>query len=131
MNKAFHGLTAGVRFSPTEGYAWDFSSQDKKEPVIPSERTYDVKKKIFNLKHSFVELQLKLKQKYEKMEKQKENAARVDSILIRLWKKHAPDVVEKIEEGMPTTNTETGGQELKRELENATEPNESKRPKMG
>lgn len=39
VNKAFHTLAAGVRFSPTEGYAWDFSSSDKKEPVIPSERT--------------------------------------------------------------------------------------------
>lgn len=39
VNRAFHKLAAGVRFSPTEGYAWDFSSEDKKEPVIPSERT--------------------------------------------------------------------------------------------
>lgn len=39
VNRAFHMLAAGVRFSPTEGYAWDFSSEDKKEPVIPSERT--------------------------------------------------------------------------------------------
>lgn len=38
VNKAFHALAAGVRFSPTEGYAWDFSSEDKKEPIIPSER---------------------------------------------------------------------------------------------
>ncbi|KAJ8528628.1 hypothetical protein ON010_g14701 [Phytophthora cinnamomi] len=80
VNKAFHGLAAGVRFSPTEGYAWDFSSKDKKEPVIPSEQ-----------------LQLKLKQKYEKMEKQRENSARVDSILIQLMKKHAPEIAEKLE----------------------------------
>ncbi|TMW69162.1 hypothetical protein Poli38472_001318 [Pythium oligandrum] len=80
VNKAFHALAAGVRFSPTEGYAWDFSSEDNKAPVIPSEQ-----------------LQLKLKQKFEKMEKQRENSARVDSILIRLMKKHAPEIVEKIE----------------------------------
>uniref|UniRef100_H3GGT7 Mediator of RNA polymerase II transcription subunit 6 n=1 Tax=Phytophthora ramorum TaxID=164328 RepID=H3GGT7_PHYRM len=80
VNKAFHGLAAGVRFSPTEGYAWDFSSKDKKEPVVPSEQ-----------------LQLKLKQKYEKMEKQRENSARVDSILIQLMKKHAPEIAEKLE----------------------------------
>lgn len=43
------------------------------------------------------ELQLKLKQKYEKMEKQRENSARVDSILIQLMKKHAPEIAEKLE----------------------------------
>ncbi|RLN37200.1 hypothetical protein BBJ28_00013259 [Nothophytophthora sp. Chile5] len=83
VNKAFHGLAAGVRFSPTEGYAWDFSSKDKKEPVIPSERESSSS--------------LKLKQKYEKMEKQRENSARVDSILIQLMKKHAPEIAEKLE----------------------------------
>ncbi|CEG40222.1 uncharacterized protein PHALS_10434 [Plasmopara halstedii] len=50
------------------------------EPVIPSEQ-----------------LQLKLKQKYEKMEKQRENSARVDSILIQLMKSHAPEIAEKLE----------------------------------
>jgi hypothetical protein len=45
-----------------------------------------------------IELQLKLKQKYEKMEKQRENSARVDSILIQLMKKHAPEIVEKLEQ---------------------------------
>lgn len=43
------------------------------------------------------ELQLKLKQKYEKMEKQREHAARVDAILIQLMKKHAPEIAEKLE----------------------------------
>lgn len=43
------------------------------------------------------ELQLKLKQKYEKMEKQREHSARVDSILIQLMKKHAPEIAEKLE----------------------------------
>lgn len=45
----------------------------------------------------WTELQLKLKQKFEKMEKQRENSARVDSILIQLMKKHAPEIVEKLE----------------------------------
>jgi ribosomal protein L12E/L44/L45/RPP1/RPP2 len=31
------------------------------------------------------------------MEKQRENSARVDSILIQLMKKHAPEIAEKIE----------------------------------
>lgn len=43
------------------------------------------------------ELQLKLKQKYEKMEKQREHSARVDAILIQLMKKHAPEIAEKLE----------------------------------
>ncbi len=34
-----------------------------------------------------IELTLKLKQKWDKMEKQKEHSARMDSILIRLMKK--------------------------------------------
>ncbi|DAZ97138.1 TPA: hypothetical protein N0F65_004752 [Lagenidium giganteum] len=115
INKAFHGLAAGVRFSPTEGYAWDFSSADKKEPVIPSERTSCFGADFIgylhfagsnaSMTHMFVwagannhtELQLKLKQKYEKMEKQRENSARVDSILIRLMKKHAPEIAAKID----------------------------------
>jgi hypothetical protein len=39
-----------------------------------------------------IELALKLKQKWEKIEKQKENSAKVDAILIRLMKKvsHLP-----------------------------------------
>lgn len=40
---------------------------------------------------------MKLKQKYEKMEKQREHSARVDSILIQLMKKHAPEIAEKLE----------------------------------
>ncbi|KAG2527160.1 hypothetical protein JM18_003995 [Phytophthora kernoviae] len=109
VNKAFHGLAAGVRFSPTEGYAWDFSSKDKKEPVIPSEQ-----------------LQLKLKQKYEKMEKQRENSARVDSILIQLMKKHAPEIAEKLEmNNTAAAGAATGGEEqagaIKRENEAAAE----------
>lgn len=31
------------------------------------------------------------------MEKQRENSARVDAILIQLMKKHAPEIVEKLE----------------------------------
>ncbi|GMF51637.1 unnamed protein product [Phytophthora fragariaefolia] len=31
------------------------------------------------------------------MEKQRENSARVDSILIQLMKKHAPEIAEKLE----------------------------------
>ncbi|DAZ93538.1 TPA: hypothetical protein N0F65_000154 [Lagenidium giganteum] len=80
INKAFHGLTAGVRFSSTEGYAWDFSSANKKVPVIKSEQ-----------------LELTLKHKYEKMEKQRENSACVDLILIRLVKKHALEIAAKID----------------------------------
>uniref|UniRef100_M4C4K5 Mediator of RNA polymerase II transcription subunit 6 n=1 Tax=Hyaloperonospora arabidopsidis (strain Emoy2) TaxID=559515 RepID=M4C4K5_HYAAE len=95
INKAFHGLAAGVRFSPTEGYAWDFSSKDKKEPVIPSEQ-----------------LQLKLKQKYEKMEKQRENSARVDSILIQLMKKHAPEIAEKLENNNAAAAARAAGREV-------------------
>lgn len=100
-----------MRFSPTEGYAWDFSSDDKKAPVIPSERA-SLSSTLYPLHRSmppsdlivvvdacltFAELQLKLKQKIEKMEKQRENSARVDSILIQLMKKHAPEIVEKLE----------------------------------
>ena len=102
-------MAAGVRFSPTEGYAWDFSTKDKKEPVIPSER--ELLRGPLDKKHADmlwvvvvvvvvmvdVELQLKLKQKYEKMEKQRENSARVDAILIQLMKKHAPEIAEKLE----------------------------------
>uniref|UniRef100_A0AAV1TUZ7 Mediator of RNA polymerase II transcription subunit 6 n=1 Tax=Peronospora matthiolae TaxID=2874970 RepID=A0AAV1TUZ7_9STRA len=95
INKAFHGLAAGVRFSPTEGYAWDFSSKEKKEPVIPSEQ-----------------LQLKLKQKYEKMEKQRENSARVDSILIQLMKKHAPEIAEKLENNNAAAAARAAGRDV-------------------
>jgi hypothetical protein len=109
INKAFHGLAAGVRFSPTEGYAWDFSSDDKKAPVIPSERASLLRALLRSSMPptdlivavdaclTCAELQLKLKQKLEKMEKQRENSARVDSILIQLMKKHAPEIVEKLE----------------------------------
>ncbi|KAF0751345.1 hypothetical protein AaE_006407 [Aphanomyces astaci] len=82
INKAFKALSAGVRFSPTEGYAWDFSTEESPAPVIPSERT------------SSCELAAKLKRKYEKEEKIKQNSARVDSILFGLIKKYAPDVLE-------------------------------------
>ncbi|KAJ0403793.1 hypothetical protein ATCC90586_003785 [Pythium insidiosum] len=121
VNKAFHALAAGVRFSPTEGYAWDFSSDDKKEPVIPSEQ-----------------LQLKLKQKYEKMEKQRENSARVDTILIRLMKKHAPEIVEKLESrddgaaaqaAAATAATAQQASGVKREAE-AAASDSAKRPKI-
>ncbi|KAF0709470.1 Aste57867_5909 [Aphanomyces stellatus] len=77
INKAFKALSAGVRFSPTEGYSWDFSTEDKKEAIIPSEQ-----------------LATKLKRKQEKEEKIKQNSARVDSILFGLVKKYAPDVLE-------------------------------------
>ncbi|ETV76695.1 hypothetical protein H257_09172 [Aphanomyces astaci] len=77
INKAFKALSAGVRFSPTEGYAWDFSTEESPAPVIPSEQ-----------------LAAKLKRKYEKEEKIKQNSARVDSILFGLIKKYAPDVLE-------------------------------------
>ncbi|OQR98075.1 mediator of RNA polymerase II transcription subunit [Achlya hypogyna] len=76
INKAFQALSAGVRFSPTEGYAWDFSTEDKKEPLIPSEQ-----------------LALKLKRKQEKEEKTKQNSSRVDAIVLNLVKKHAPEVM--------------------------------------
>ncbi|GLE11009.1 hypothetical protein PINS_up023301 [Pythium insidiosum] len=126
VNKAFHALAAGVRFSPTEGYAWDFSSEDKKEPVIPSEQ-----------------LQLKLKQKYEKMEKQRENSARVDTILIRLMKKHAPEIVEKLEsrddaaaaaaaqaaQAATAAQQASAGAGVKREAD-AAAPDATKRPKI-
>ncbi|KAJ0397909.1 hypothetical protein P43SY_002417 [Pythium insidiosum] len=120
VNKAFHALAAGVRFSPTEGYAWDFSSDDKKEPVIPSEQ-----------------LQLKLKQKYEKMEKQRENSARVDTILIRLMKKHAPEIVEKLEsrddgaaaQAAAASATAQQASGVKREAE-AAASDSAKRPKI-
>ncbi|ETV99499.1 hypothetical protein, variant [Aphanomyces invadans] len=70
VNKAFKALSAGVRFSPTEGYAWDFSTEDSPASVIPSEQ-----------------LAVKLKRKFEKEEKIKQNSARVDSILFGLIKK--------------------------------------------
>lgn len=147
MNKAFHGLAAGVRFSATEGYAWDFSSKDKKEPVIPSERT--------SVSHlagwlceaddhwvCLVELQLKLKQKYEKMEKQRETSARVDSILIQLMKRHAPEIAERLErKDTPATAAAAAAAAVagaapvtgaKRDSEAAaTATNDAKRPRVG
>ncbi|OQS07473.1 mediator of RNA polymerase II transcription subunit [Thraustotheca clavata] len=76
INKAFDALSSGVRFSPTEGYSWDFSTEDKRQPLIPSEQ-----------------LALKLKRRQEKEEKTRLNSARVDSIVLNLVKKHAPEVI--------------------------------------
>ena len=59
-----------------------------------------------------VELQLKLKQKYEKMEKQRENSARVDSILIQLMKKHAPEIAEKLENNNAAAAARAAGREV-------------------
>ncbi|KAL0591655.1 hypothetical protein ABG067_001256, partial [Albugo candida] len=69
VEKSFQMLAKGVRFSPTEGYAWDFSTNEKKEPVIPSEL-----------------LQLKWKQTNERLERKKEQSTRVDAIIVQLMK---------------------------------------------
>nr|CCA13868.1 mediator of RNA polymerase II transcription subunit putative [Albugo laibachii Nc14] len=80
VGKAFRMLNKGVRFSPSEGYSWDFSTLEKKAPVIPSEL-----------------LQLKLKQTHEKMERKKEQSTRVDAIIVQLMKKYAPEMIGKVE----------------------------------
>ena len=43
MNMAFNGLCKGVRYLPTEGYAWDFSTEENSHRPIPSERTSTMK----------------------------------------------------------------------------------------
>lgn len=80
-------LAKGVRFSPTEGYAWDFSTNEKKEPVIPSECNCVY---IFSLllvcNIVSAVLQLKWKQTNERLERKKEQSTRVDAIIVQLMK---------------------------------------------
>ncbi|GMF64957.1 unnamed protein product [Phytophthora lilii] len=45
------------------------------------------------------------------MEKQRENSARVDSILIQLMKKHAPEIAEKLENNNNTASAGAAGAE--------------------
>ncbi|CAK4482002.1 unnamed protein product [Aphanomyces euteiches] len=98
INKAFKALSAGVRFSPTEGYSWDFSTEEKPVPIIPSEQ-----------------LAVKLKRKQEKEEKIRQNSAHVDSILFGLVKKYAPDVLESNGVTTEASGTEAEGPATKRQ----------------
>lgn len=80
VNKAFNELEKGVEFGPSEGYAWDFSTEEDKMDPIPS-----------------VELAHRLKRKAEEDEQQRRTSARIEGILVGLVKKYMPDVVEEAE----------------------------------
>lgn len=63
-------MKAGVRYAPTEGYAWDFSTDENKHKPIPSEQ-----------------LAQRLKAKHEEDQERARHGARIETILVDLLKK--------------------------------------------